>query len=295
MNPSLIFCCQSHPELGGNINGPCVIRVPEWIDDAPGKYLMYFGHHQGEYIRLAYADSPLGKWSLYEGGCLHLKDVNCIKDHIASPEAVIVEEEREIRLYFHGYRQNTTINPRKISEGQVTYCARSSDGIHFQAEETKLGPYYMRVFRQENTWYGIAKNHYDGNVLLRSEDGLSPFESGQKLLPRSRHVGIQRDSEGRLWVYFSRIGDKPERILKSELIIHGTWTDWHCEDTIEVKTPEYDWEGTDCPRLNSKNGVVHGRAWQLRDPYVFSDLSEKNYLYYSIAGESGLAVIELEK
>lgn len=294
MNPSLLFNCQSHSELGYNINGPSVIRVPEWIDDAPGNYLMYFAHHQGEYIRLAFADSPLGKWSIYGGGCLHLKDAACIKDHIASPEAVVVDEEREIRLYFHGYRQSTIISPSKISQGQMTFCARSKDGIHFQAEDTELAPYYMRVFRQGRAWYGIAKNHYDGNVLLRSEDGLSLFVPGPKLLSRSRHVGIQRDNNDRLWVYFSRIGDKPERILKSELIMQGAWAHWQCREIFEVKAPEYDWEGADCPRLASKKGVVHGRAWQLRDPDVLCDIDGKHYLYYSIAGESGLAAVELE-
>ena len=51
VQPSLIFSCETHPELGNNINGPSVIRVPSWIRGAPGKYLMYFAHHNGDYIR----------------------------------------------------------------------------------------------------------------------------------------------------------------------------------------------------------------------------------------------------
>ena len=60
-----------------------------------------------------------------------------------------------------------------------------------------------------------------------------------------------------------------------------------------MKAPEYDWEGADCPQLPSKKGVAHNRVWQLRDPDVLSDISGKHYLYYSIAGEKGLAVMEL--
>ena len=42
--------------MGGNINGPSLIRVPDWIERPLGAYYLYFAHHKGEYIRLAYAD-----------------------------------------------------------------------------------------------------------------------------------------------------------------------------------------------------------------------------------------------
>ena len=43
-----------YKELGGNINGPSIIEVPEWISNPLGRYYLYFAHHNGEYIRLAY-------------------------------------------------------------------------------------------------------------------------------------------------------------------------------------------------------------------------------------------------
>ena len=45
---------------GDNINGPSMIKVPDWIQSPLGKYYLYFAHHQGKYIRLAYADHPEG-------------------------------------------------------------------------------------------------------------------------------------------------------------------------------------------------------------------------------------------
>ncbi|MBI3972242.1 MAG: hypothetical protein HY332_13225, partial [Chloroflexi bacterium] len=42
--------------MGDNINGPSLIRVPDWVDDPLGRYYLYFAHHRGTYIRLAYAD-----------------------------------------------------------------------------------------------------------------------------------------------------------------------------------------------------------------------------------------------
>ena len=57
-----------------NINGPSVISVPSWVKNPLGKYYMYFAHHKGEYIRLAYADSIEGPWRIYQPGSLRVKD-----------------------------------------------------------------------------------------------------------------------------------------------------------------------------------------------------------------------------
>ncbi|MFP4172040.1 MAG: hypothetical protein ACLFV4_03925 [Candidatus Hydrogenedentota bacterium] len=55
-------------EVGENINGPSLIRVPEWIEDPLGAYYLYFAHHDGQFIRLAYADHLKGPWKIHEGG-----------------------------------------------------------------------------------------------------------------------------------------------------------------------------------------------------------------------------------
>ena len=46
--------------MGDNVNGPSLIRVPEWVQGALGRYYLYFAHHDGRYIRMAYADSLTG-------------------------------------------------------------------------------------------------------------------------------------------------------------------------------------------------------------------------------------------
>ena len=38
--------------MGDNINGPSLIRVPDWIDNPLGRYYLYFANHKGRYIRL---------------------------------------------------------------------------------------------------------------------------------------------------------------------------------------------------------------------------------------------------
>ena len=62
------------PSIGTNINGPCLIRVPSWIDDPLGKYYLYFAAHEGKFIRLAYAEKLEGPWAIYRNGSLHLKE-----------------------------------------------------------------------------------------------------------------------------------------------------------------------------------------------------------------------------
>ena len=38
--------------IGTNINGPSLIRVPDWVENPLGRYYLYFAHHKGKFIRL---------------------------------------------------------------------------------------------------------------------------------------------------------------------------------------------------------------------------------------------------
>ncbi len=63
-----------HPSIGENIQGPSLIRVPDWIEAPLGKYYLYFADHKGRYIRLAYADALLGPWTIHRPGSLQIED-----------------------------------------------------------------------------------------------------------------------------------------------------------------------------------------------------------------------------
>jgi hypothetical protein len=49
--------------MGDNVNGPSLIRVPDWIEEPLGRYYLYFAHHDGQYIRLAYSNELHGPWT----------------------------------------------------------------------------------------------------------------------------------------------------------------------------------------------------------------------------------------
>jgi hypothetical protein len=283
-----ILTPQSSPTVGNNLNGPSLIRVPDWIDKPLGHYYLYFAHHQGKFIRLAYANRVEGPWTVYAPGTLQLSDASHCHDHIASPDVHVDEQKRQIRMYFHCPAEGST---RDIGI-QKTFVALSSDGLHFSPISAPLGDPYFRVFRWQDYYYALAR----AGVLLRSHDGLTPFETGPTLFNKDpklvlRHAAV--DVQGsRLAVYYSRIGDRPERILLSYISLVPDWRSWKASPAVTVISPETSEEGIELPLEVSKIGEAEGRVRELRDPAIFHD-GGRIYLLYSIAGESGLSVAEI--
>lgn len=279
---------QSSATIGDNLNGPSLIRVPDWVNKPLGRYYLYFANHEGKFIRLAYANRMAGPWKVYAPGTLHLSQVNHCHDHIASPDVHVDEADHRIRMYFHCPAEGTG---RAIGI-QKSFVALSRDGLHFSAIPTPLGDPYFRVFRWGNDYYALAR----AGVLLRSHDGVTPFETGPRLFgddPKLtlRHAAV--DVQGnRVAVYYSRIGDRPERILLSYIVLSPNWRSWKASPPVTVISPKTRSEGIDQPLETSTIGEAKGRLRELRDPAIFHE-DGKTYLLYSIAGESGISIAEL--
>ena len=69
------------PSDAHSINGPSVIRIPDWVktvNRASPKaiYYLYFGDHKGKYIRLAWAINIEGPWTLFNVGTNNDSRVN---------------------------------------------------------------------------------------------------------------------------------------------------------------------------------------------------------------------------
>jgi hypothetical protein len=275
--------------IGHNINGPSLIHVPDWIANPLGRYYLYFAHHQGTFIRLAYADELAGPWTVFTPGVLDLSASHFPIDtgpayshHIASPDVHVLAERREIRMYYHGccYR-NQAIS-------QVTRLAISSDGLHFRARADILGASYWRVF----TWQGFYYALVMPGVFMRSRDGVTDFETGPTLFsPAMRHSAVKRQGD-MLLVFYSNAGDCPERILLSRIQLTPDWHDWRATPAETVLAPELDYEGVKLPLIPSQRGAVHEPARQLRDPAIFEEAG-RTYLLYSVAGEQGIAIAEI--
>ena len=304
------------PSIGDNVQGPSLIRVPPWIPNPLGKYYLYFADHKGTYIRLAYADELTGPWRIHEPGTLQIEQSHfrtepatvpdrvreevalggwppgpvegvptpldsATKPHVASPDVHVREDLQEIIMYYHGLED---------FRFQRTRVATSKDGIRFEAREPLLGNSYLRAFRHDGLWYAMAMP----GVFYRSEDGLSGFEeSDLRLFPGTMRHSALLKRDDTLYVFWSRVGDTPERILLTEVDIGSDWSTWSASDPVSVLHPREDWEGSDRPLVPSVRDAINVRVNQLRDPAVFQE-DGQTYLLYSAAGEAGIGIAAIE-
>jgi hypothetical protein len=300
-----IISADAFPQLGGNVNGPSLIRCPDWIAQPRARYLLYFAHHEGHSIRLALSDHLQGPWRLHQPSPLHLSDSHFAQEspdlgaldpearafiergedgnypHIASPEAWVDHERREIRLYYHGRLDNGL---------QRTRVAVSKDGLNFIARKQILATSYLRLFTHEGWCYALTMPAQ----LYRSRDGLGDFEKGPRLTsePIRHHALI--NNQGQWLLFWTRVGDQPERILVSTIQTDADWQNWRLGETREVHQARQAWEGADLPADASNYGGIMQRVNQLRDPAIFAE-DGRIYLLYVCAGEQGIAIGELTK
>ena len=300
-----------HPTIGENIQGPSLIRVPDWVEDPLGVYYLYFADHKGLYIRLAYADDLLGPWKIHASGSLQIGDSHFLTEppevapdvaerlrasrrgrshdglfeattpHIASPDVHVDDVNERIVMYFHGLDGIST---------QVSRVATSTDGIHFEARSERLGRTYMRIFQYDGYTYSMAMP----GQFYRSRNPLGSFEEGPRLFNADmRHSALLIRDET-LLVFWTQVGHVPERILLSTIDISGDWMTWSETPGVEVLRPEHDWEGADAQLEPSVRSTAYGHVNQLRDPAIFEDPdSSRVFLLYAVAGESGIAIAEL--
>ena len=307
-----------HPSIGTNIQGPSLIKVPGWIANPLGAYYLYFADHKGRHIRLAYADAIEGPWSIYGPGALQIgqsgfptndfviadddlaktiaayeaalgKDAmppdvrtDVTMAHVASPDVHIDDANRRITMYFHGL---------EALGYQVSRVAVSNNGIDFHACPEILGPSYFRVFRWEGAYYALVMP----GKIYRSTDGLTNFKLGPQLFnPNMRHsaVRVLTDSQ-KLEVYWTQVGDSPERIYRSTIDISGHWMHWRESAPVEVLRPERDWEGSNQTLEPSVRGAINRPVNQLRDPAIFQADDGRVVLLYACAGEAAIAAAEL--
>lgn len=304
---------------GDSINGPSLLRVPPWVRNPLGKYYLYFSHHAGKYIRLAYADRIEGPWKIHAAGALRMEQQTVLNGHIASPEVIVDEKSRRILLYYHGRPltlQKKDIVGRDPEAGQKTSVAYSSDGLNFTPTNLIVGPAYLRVFQHGSRWFAL--NH--SGELRVSDDPLQPFtplttiigpevasaidpqQLGEPDAPTDRpangpdryslrHIGLDLTGDW-LFVYFTCVGHRPERILCTAVELKGPSASWKALRPVEVIRPATSAEGADLPLAYSKGGRSRAPENALRDPAVFREAGHA-WLLYSTAGEHGLAAAKL--
>ncbi len=175
---------------GKNINGPSMIRVPDWI--APpdrahpnARYYLYFADHNGAFLRMAWAAKIGGPYTLFgqymlaEGKPRGVLDLGSrrrkplgngleLRGHVASPDVHVNDELRRIEVFFHA---PTHHNGRSL--GQKSVAAVSRNGLDFNGgiAPVALGFAYFRVFAWGGEWYAVASR----GALYKARDPADPF------------------------------------------------------------------------------------------------------------------------
>ncbi len=297
------------PSIGVNIQGPSLIRVPEWLDGALGRYYLYFADHKGRHIRLAYADKLIGPWHIHVPGALQLEDSHfptqspprtesthmtndssapkllhsvayeASTPHIASPDVHVNHAKRRIDMYFHGL----------VSYGkQMTRFASSKNGIDFFAEAPILCPTYLRVVPYLGRLIGM---HMPG-VIYEMNHANGPFENGTQVLTNdARHHALLVNRQ-RLFVFWTQVGEAPEHIKASYLDLGLLNKGFHINHLGPILKPELAWEGSHAPLKPSVRSSAYGCVNQLRDPCIFVE-EGRVYLLYAGGGESAIGIAEL--
>ena len=276
----------THTGISNNITMPSVVKMPAALAGNYGAYWMYFAAHDGHYLRLAHADAPTGPWTTYVPGTLEDTEVAPFSNTISSPDVFVLPSGR-VRMYF-----STDSYPN--STQQWSGVAESTDGISFTLASTEnIAKYYMRVFEWGGVQYALQKGWSTAPAELgASPDGIERFAFIKTLSGGSiRHMAVVLEGST-LLVFYSKIGDAPERILLSTIQLDASEpSTWDLSEPVEVLRPELPYEGAQYPIAPSVKGPATN-VNQLRDPYVLVD-GGKTYLFYGIAGESGIAVAEL--
>lgn len=242
-----------------SINGPIVIRKGLVFN------LFVSGHRGHTNIRRFEAVSPEGPW---QEAHLEIPSFDRCSPGLHSPD--VIHFNGTYYMFAHGHACRGV-----QSRNQPTIALISNDLVHWKFPTQTYAAkeyFYTRVFFHNNVFYATAKSEEDAvgsMVLLRSESPLGPFQYVNTLARGVRHVSLHRKG-GILFVFFTLIGDMPERILLGTINLDGA--DMRLRPGPFILEPRHDGNNL----LPSEAGAAPctNAAPQLRDPFFVPDSNE---------------------
>jgi hypothetical protein len=246
-------------------------------------------------------------------------------DHIASPHVEVDAARQRFLLYFHA-ASSLDGSPTQV---QHSFIAISPDGLRFDSPELRargeglrpllLADSYLRPFGYAGSLFGIANR----GSLYRALDPDQPWNSFGRpresdvwdfLASRTqnplsddlRRAGLSRAGievrhpaarviGDRLDIFYTRVGDSPERVLYSSIDLRvGSASAWDASyPPVELMRAEESWEGADVPLRRSRIGRAPENVNELRDPSPFRDADGRWYLFYAGRGEDAIGLARL--
>ncbi len=158
-----------------NLNFPTLIRVPDWVDGPLGRYYLYFSHHKGDRIRLAYSDDVRGPWTVHNNGVLAISESGFPSEPVAPARPNQALEELLDAFSLHVVRDYLILNhqatvtdealrrERGIAAGQAGMPHIASPDIFIDDMQRKIYMYY----------HGLEYGTRQLSRIAVSDDGLS--------------------------------------------------------------------------------------------------------------------------
>jgi len=240
-----------------NINGPSLIKVPAWVKNPLGKYYLYFAHHKGDYIRLAYAEYLSGPWKIYQPGTLHLKDshfsLEAPKKSVSGRFRVLFRQVSTTEFWTlfkvgAAARKAAKTRGREGTKGSGFLQPHiASPEVVIDHEKQEIRMYYHGLLKGGTQLNRVAISK-DGiqfkarpetisapylrvfkyrdetfgvampGLLYRSKNGLTDFEVRRKPLADVNMRHIGLWLEkSNLHLFWTQVGNAPERILYSQI------------------------------------------------------------------------------
>jgi len=222
------FAAAGIARQGLNINGPCLIRVPEWAPcraHPDARYYLYFAHHLGQYLRMAWAPRLQGPWTLHNCGSHRdarwlgagVYDLVALPEqgramqeglrigsdvprrplHIASPDVHLDVEARQFVMYAH-------MPVIGGEEDQMSFALRSEDGLWFEPVRRQdgawvgLAPAYLRVFEYQGRRYGVTPGGWLHRAPQRGWGETEAWTRGPQLFDVPSDAPLRPDGRPRL-------------------------------------------------------------------------------------------------
>ena len=245
-NPLITF--SRSPSIGDNANGPTVIRVPRWVQRPLGRYYMYFAHHSGQFIRLAYADSVRGPWKIHEPGVLKVADTafyrpqpdpadspSGVYTHLASPEIYIDESRSESCCGSMECGPRDSGGPSAAGRGGVGEAARvraiHAGGRVARRIDVPRPAHHQTELLARDSLRGTLLRYGQTRATAQSVESARRLRTRWQSVPRFTVRGssasrVAARDNGLLHIVFSAIGDAPENILYTTVSMKGDWDTW---------------------------------------------------------------------
>jgi hypothetical protein len=195
----------------------------------------------------------------------------------------------------------------KKGANQPTIALRSKDGIVWKEIDQGAVVYrflfddlfYLTVpVQYDGYYYALAKIQENGIgalAITRGKSLKSASEKGPILARGVRHCDVHA-VDSILHVFFTMIGDAPERILLGTIDMSSNWIEWLLLPGPVLLSPEHGYEHGNAATVASQIGTAGCTAKnELRDPHFLPDKESPSdsltgLLFCTVQGERAFAM-----